>query len=119
MIQNRVAPWAWAIFAAVVLAMLALDLGLLSADRRREAERGSASKAPSVRSAAWWSVAWVSVGVLFSVVVLMLFGRGAVLVFAAVIPWALTGAAVIVPAWWLFRRWWREKLVTVDVRKTR
>jgi tellurite resistance protein TerC len=55
----------WGLFAALVLAMLALDLGFDS--RRRRA-------ALTVRAAAAWSGAWVALGVLFGLLVLARYG---------------------------------------------
>jgi tellurite resistance protein TerC len=48
--------WYWLAFIALVLALLAIDLGLLN----RRAHR------PSVREALGWSALWISLGLLFS-----------------------------------------------------
>ena len=66
-------PWMWAVFSAVVLALLALDLGVLN----RRAHR------PSTREALAWSAAWVSIAALFGVGVGFTLGREAALTFAA------------------------------------
>ncbi len=57
-------PWLWGGFIAMILAMLALDLGVL---HRRP-------HAVGVREAATWSVIWVSVALLFNVGVYFWFG---------------------------------------------
>ncbi len=54
-------PWMWAVFSAVVLALLALDLGVFN---RR-------AHTPSTREAVAWSAAWVSLAALFG----LWFGR--------------------------------------------
>src|SRR5438067_3556236 len=64
-------PWGWGLFVALVLAMLALDLGL---DSRRRA-------APTLRSAALWSCTWVALGVAFGCVVLALYGSSAAVTY--------------------------------------
>jgi tellurite resistance protein TerC len=78
----QVAPWAWALFGAVVLSMLALDLGLLGAGRARKRDRVVGEPAaPSIRSAALWSAAWIGLALLFGLVVLALYGRGPALTY--------------------------------------
>ena len=57
-------PWTWGLFAGLVLAMLALDVGL---DHRGRS-------APTLRSAAAWSVAWVGLGLGFGLFVLVHYG---------------------------------------------
>jgi tellurite resistance protein TerC len=66
-----VAWWVWALFGALVFAMLALDLGAL---RRSSGEQ-------SLRSAALWSTAWISLGLGFGVIVLALYGADASLTY--------------------------------------
>jgi tellurite resistance protein TerC len=66
--------WVWALFAFLVLAMLAPDL---AAGRQL---RGS-PRVLSVRSAAAWRAAWISLGLLFGVLVLALFGTGPALTY--------------------------------------
>lgn len=67
----HVAVSAWGLFAALVLAMLAIDLVFDARERRSAAN--AASRAPqSLRAAAWWSAAWIGLGVLFGLVVLAL-----------------------------------------------
>ena len=58
----------WVLFAVVVLAMLAVDLGVAS--------RGKGVEPASVRSAALWSGAWISLAVLFGVALWPLYGSG-------------------------------------------
>ena len=66
-----VAWWAWALFALLVLAMLALDLGAL---RRSSGEQ-------SLRGAASWSAAWIGLGIGFGVIVYGLYGPEASLLY--------------------------------------
>jgi tellurite resistance protein TerC len=66
--------WVWALFAFLVLAMLALDL---AAGRE---SRGS-PRVLSVRSATAWSAAWISLGLLFGLLVLALYGTGPALTY--------------------------------------
>jgi tellurite resistance protein TerC len=68
-----VQPWMWAVFSAVVLALLALDLGVVN----RRAHR------PSTREALGWSAGWVGIAALFGVGVGFTLGREAALTFAA------------------------------------
>jgi tellurite resistance protein TerC len=63
--------WVWGLFGALVLAMLALDLGTL---RRSEGEQ-------SFKSAVSWSAAWIGVGVGFGGVVFALYGSEAALMY--------------------------------------
>jgi len=63
--------WVWALFGALVLAMLALDLGAL---RRSTGEQ-------SLRNAALWSAAWIGLGLVFGVIVLVLYGPGPSLLY--------------------------------------
>ena len=62
----------WAVFSAVVLGLLALDLGVFN---RRD-------HVPSTREALLWSAGWVSVAALFGVGVAHFLGRDAALAFA-------------------------------------
>jgi tellurite resistance protein TerC len=67
--------WVWAIFGGLVLAMLALDLGLASRGPRQ---------GPSLRSAALWSGAWIGLSAAFGLIVFAIDGPGqAVTYFAA------------------------------------
>jgi tellurite resistance protein TerC len=63
--------WVWGLFGALVLAMLALDLGAL---RRSDGE-------PSFRSAVHWSAAWIGVGVAFGGIIFALYGSEAALMY--------------------------------------
>lgn len=69
--MTTVSWWVWALFGALVLAMLALDLSAL---RRSSGEQ-------SLRSAALWSAAWIGLGLAFGVIVLVLFGPDASLMY--------------------------------------
>jgi tellurite resistance protein TerC len=69
--MTTVSWWVWALFGALVLAMLALDLSAL---RRSSGEQ-------SVRSAALWSAAWIGLGLAFGVIVLALYGPDASLTY--------------------------------------
>ena len=66
--------WVWALFASLVLAMLALDLGIF-----RTARRGP--KAVTFRSAAVWSAAWIGLGLGFGLIVLVMYGSGPALAY--------------------------------------
>jgi tellurite resistance protein TerC len=62
--------WAWVLFATVVLGMLILDL------------RGTHAQGElTFRSAARWSAAWIGLGLLFSIVILGLYGPRAQLTY--------------------------------------
>jgi len=62
----------WAAFAACVLGLLALDLGVVN----RRAHRSS------VREAAWWTAAWVAVAAAFGTGIAVMLGGAAALEFA-------------------------------------
>ena len=64
----------WVIFAALILAALAFDLGLLSGSHRRRVPL-------SLRAAALRSVGWFALAVLFGVGIAVVSGRGAGLTF--------------------------------------
>ena len=77
----HVSPWTWALFGAVVLAMLALDLSLLRV-RQAGADAAPAEHAAHpIRNAAIWSAAWISLALLFGLVVLGFYGRPAALTY--------------------------------------
>ena len=58
--------WFWLGFFALVALLLFLDLGIL---HRKAAE-------PSLKSAAWWTVAWVCLGLSFAGVVYLIYEHG-------------------------------------------
>ena len=66
--------WVWVLFASLVVAMLALDLGIA---RRGNARAGEVT----VRSAARWSAAWIGLGLSFGLVILTLYGRDSALAY--------------------------------------
>ena len=65
-------PWLCAVFSAVVLALLALDLGVFN---RR-------AHTPSTREALAWSTAWVSLAAAFGIGIAFTLGHEAALTFA-------------------------------------
>ena len=81
----QVSSWVWALFAALVLAMLSLDLGRAAPPSRQ---------ATNARSAALWSAAWIGLAVGFGFLV-----------------WALYGAE---PAVTYFTAWAMEKSLSID-----
>src|SRR6266478_3451338 len=70
----QVSSWIWALFALMVLAVLAADLGVFRPSRREPRE-------VTLSSAAWWSAAWIGLSLLFGVVILALYGRGPALTY--------------------------------------
>jgi len=70
----QVSSWVWALFALMVLAVLAADLGVFRPSRREPRE-------VTLSSAAWWSAAWVGLSLLFGAVILALYGRGPALTY--------------------------------------
>lgn len=64
--------WWWVGFIAFVLAMLALDLGVIN----------RAAKDVSLRSAALWTATWVSLALLFNLLLYFEVGKAAALEFA-------------------------------------
>jgi len=71
----RVPLWVWCLFGVLVLAMLAIDLGLDSRHRQRPTTLGAAA----IRS-----VAWIVISLLFGLIVLAVFGpRPAVTYYTA------------------------------------
>jgi TerC family integral membrane protein len=70
----RVSGWVWVLFGSLVLAMLALDLGVFGSARREPREL-------TLRSAGFWSAAWIGLGLSFGLVVLALYGTGPALVY--------------------------------------
>jgi tellurite resistance protein TerC len=70
----QVGFWVWALFAFLVTAMLAVDLLVLRGSRGEGRE-------PTVRSAALWSAAWISLGLIFGFVVRGLYGPQAQLTY--------------------------------------
>jgi tellurite resistance protein TerC len=65
--------WPWAVFAILVLAAIAYDLGLLSGSR---GQRELSGRAAAIRSAAW-----IGLAILFGLGVAVLYGRDAGLTF--------------------------------------
>jgi tellurite resistance protein TerC len=70
-------PWYWIAFLALIIALLALDLGVLN----RKAH------VPSTREALGWSALWISVGVAFSGVVFLLYDKGLIGTFGGTLPY--------------------------------
>lgn len=62
------------LFGSLVLAMLALDLGVFRATRRGPQEA-------TLRSAGLWSAAWVGLALFFGLIVLALYGTGPALAY--------------------------------------
>jgi tellurite resistance protein TerC len=69
-----VATWGWGLFGILVLAALAVDLGLLQTSRGEEREL-------TLRSAAVRSAAWIALSLLFGLVVMALDGPQAALTY--------------------------------------
>jgi tellurite resistance protein TerC len=70
----QVSLWVWALFGVLVLAALALDLGLFSRSRGED-------HAPMLRESAIRSAAWITLSLAFAVVVLVLYGQQAALTY--------------------------------------
>jgi tellurite resistance protein TerC len=70
----QVSPWVWVLFAVMVLALLAVDLGVFRASRRAPQE-------VTLRSAAWWSAAWIGLSLVFALVVSVLYGTAPALTY--------------------------------------
>src|SRR6266852_6859952 len=70
----QVRSWVWVLFALMVLALLAVDLGLFRASRRAPQE-------VALRSAAWWSAAWIGLSLVFGLVILVLYGSAPALTY--------------------------------------
>jgi tellurite resistance protein TerC len=70
----QVSSWVWALFALMVLAVLAADLGVFRPSRRGPQE-------VTLGSAAWWSAAWIGLSLFFGVVIFALYGRGPALTY--------------------------------------
>jgi tellurite resistance protein TerC len=77
-------PWYWIAFLALIVALLALDLGVLN----RKAH------APSTREALGWSALWVSVGVSFAGAVYLLYEHKLMGDFAGTVSYTGTEAAL-------------------------
>ena len=58
--------WFWLGFFALVALLLVLDLGIL---HRK-------SKEPSIKSAAWWTVGWIALGLSFAGIVYLIYEHG-------------------------------------------
>ncbi len=70
----HVSSWVWVLFALMVLALLAVDLGVFRASRRGPQE-------VTLRSAAWWSAAWIGLSLVFGLVILVLYGAAPALTY--------------------------------------
>jgi tellurite resistance protein TerC len=70
----QVSSWVWVLFALMVLALLAVDLGAFRPSRRGPQE-------VTLRSAAWWSGAWIGLSLLFGLVILVLYGTAPAVTF--------------------------------------
>src|SRR5712671_4641056 len=70
----QVRSWVWVLFALMVLALLAVDLGLFRASRRAPQE-------VALRSAAWWSAAWIGLSLVFGLVILAVYGTAPALTY--------------------------------------
>src|SRR4030088_2869866 len=78
----HVATSAWGLFAALVLAMLVIDLAFDTRERRLAVRTESrVVQSIKLRSAAWWSGAWIGLGLLFGLVVLALYGWQAMVTY--------------------------------------
>ncbi len=75
-------PWYWIAFLALIVSLLALDLGVLN----RKAH------VPTTREALGWSALWVSVGLSFSGVVYLLYQNGVVGSFGGTLAYTGTEA---------------------------
>src|SRR3954466_4045800 len=71
-------PWYWIAFLALIVALLALDLGVLN---RR-------AHAPTMREALGWSAMWVSIGLAFSGVVFCLYEFKWIGTYEGIIPYS-------------------------------
>src|SRR5687768_11476310 len=80
--QSRPMPWYWIAFLALIVSLLALDLGVLN----RKAH------VPTTREALGWSALWVSVGLAFSGVVFLLYQNGLVGSFGGTLAYTGTEA---------------------------
>ena len=63
---NPAMIWFWLGFFALVGVLLYLDLGVLHKD----------AKEPTLRSAAWWTAAWMALGLAFGGVVYLIYANG-------------------------------------------
>src|SRR6266852_7385075 len=70
----QVRSWVWVLFALMILALLAVDLGLFRAARR-------APREVTLGSAAWWSAAWIGLSLVFGLVFLVLYGSAPALTY--------------------------------------
>ncbi len=70
----HVSSWVWVLFAALVLALLAVDLGVFRASRRAPQE-------VTLRSATWWSAAWIGLSLAFGLVILAVYGTAPALTY--------------------------------------
>ena len=70
----NVSNWAWGLFALIVVAALAIDLGLLRTSRGEDREL-------TLRSASIRSAIWIALALLFGLVVMALYGPPAALTY--------------------------------------
>jgi tellurite resistance protein TerC len=70
----QVSSWLWVLFALMVLLLLAADLGVFHVSRRRPRE-------VTLRSAAWWSAAWIGLSLAFALVIHVFYGTGPALTY--------------------------------------
>jgi tellurite resistance protein TerC len=70
----QVSVWMWVLFAALVLAVLAVDLGVFRSSRRGPREM-------TLRSASWWSAAWIGLSLGFAGIILVVEGAPSALTY--------------------------------------
>jgi tellurite resistance protein TerC len=73
-VSMQVSRWIWVLFGAMVLSLLALDLGVFRVSRR-------GPQKVTLRSAAWWSAAWIGLSLAFGAVILVLYGTAPALTY--------------------------------------
>src|SRR5207244_6657229 len=73
-VTMQVSSWLWMLFAALVLALLAVDLGVFRASHRGPRE-------VTLRSAAWWSAAWIGLSLAFAGIIVVVDGAAPALTY--------------------------------------